>query len=281
MIMESLSDLIAIPGGEYLLGSDDFYLEERPARQVRVEAFRIERTPVTNRQFAAFVAATGYQTVAERPPEPDHPAGSVVFVVPDHGVDLRGLPVWWRFVPGANWQHPKGPQVDLSGLWDHPVVQVAYDDALAYARWAGRSLPDEAQWEAAARGGLEGAAFAWGDEFTPSGKQMANTWQGSFPHQNLALDGYEATSPVEAFPPNGFGISDMIGNVWEWTRTLFGPSDQGNPCCGPPGNGPQLKVIKGGSHLCAPNYCQRYRPAARQGQASDTATSHMGFRCIA
>jgi len=279
--MTSPSELIAIPGGEYVLGSDDFYLEERPARQVQVEAFRIERTPVTNSQFAAFVAATGYQTVAERAPGPGHSPGSLVFVPPDHGVDLRAPPQWWQFIEGADWRHPQGPASSLAGLEDHPVVHVAHEDALAYARWLGRTLPNEAQWEAAARGGLEGAAYAWGQEFTPAGRQMANSWQGAFPHQNLVLDGFERTSPVEAFAPNGFGLSDMIGNVWEWTQSDYGPRPTTQPCCGPTGSAPQLKVIKGGSHLCAPNYCQRYRPAARQGQGADTGTSHTGFRCIA
>lgn len=279
-LMTSLSDLIPVPGGSFTVGSDDFYLEERPARRVDVAPFRIERTPVTNRQFSAFVDASDYLTLAERQPGPDGQPGSVVFVPPPYGVDLRGPPAWWQFTPGASWRAPQGPGSDLTGLDDHPVVHVAYEDAQAYGRWCGRTLPNEIQWEVAARGGRTAGAFAWGDELAPGGVQMANTWQGAFPHQNLGLDGFERTSPVTAFPPNGYGLLDMIGNVWEWTSDPFGPSASLRPCCGPdPGLNDQ-RVIKGGSHLCAPNYCQRYRPAARQGQAQDTGTSHMGFRCI-
>jgi len=226
-------------------------------------------------------------------------AGSLVFNPPDHPVDLRDWSQWWIFRFRANWRRPFGKGSTIRGLDDHPVVHVAYKDAEAYAKWAGKDLPTEAEWEFAARGGLDGAEFAWGDEFTPSGKHMANTWQGNFPEENLALDGYERTSPVGSFPPNGYGLYDMIGNVWEWTSDWYAPrheADAPKTCCIPknPRGGrqdqsydpcqPQIriprKVLKGGSHLCAPNYCRRYRPAARHPEPVDTSTSHVGFRCV-
>jgi formylglycine-generating enzyme required for sulfatase activity len=226
-------------------------------------------------------------------------AGSLVFTPPKHAVDLRDWSQWWNFKFGANWRRPYGPRSSISGLDDHPVVHVAYRDAEAYAKWAGKELPTEAEWEFAARGGLDGAEFAWGDAFTPGNRQMANTWQGAFPHENLALDGYERTSLVTAFPPNGYGVHDMIGNVWEWTTDWYSAkheADTPKTCCIPqnPRGGPEAgsydptqpnikiprKVIKGGSHLCAPNYCRRYRPAARHAQPVDTSTSHVGFRCV-
>jgi formylglycine-generating enzyme required for sulfatase activity len=226
-------------------------------------------------------------------------AGSLVFSPPKHAVDTHDWNQWWTFKFGANWRRPYGPRSSIGGLHDHPVVHVAYRDALAYAKWAGKDLPTEAEWEFAARGGLDGAEFAWGDQLTPSGKQMANTWQGAFPHENLKLDGYECTSPVTAFPPNGYGVYDMIGNVWEWTNDWYSPgheADAGKACCIPtnPRGGledssydpcqPEIriprKVLKGGSHLCAPNYCRRYRPAARHPEPVDTSTSHVGFRCV-
>jgi formylglycine-generating enzyme required for sulfatase activity len=251
--------------------------------------------------------------LAERPPDPTaYPgadpellvAGSAVFYQPTQRVDLRNHFNWWQWVPGANWQHPEGPSSGLSGREQHPVVHVTYADALAYAAWAGKALPTEAEWECAARGGLDGAEFAWGDEFTPNGKYRANTWQGEFPSQNLALDGYERTSPVSAFPPNGYGLFDMIGNVWEWTDDWYQAHERAtarpaHACCAPelrthprgaapetsidsrqPGARIPRKVMKGGSHLCAPNYCRRYRPAARMPQDVDTSTSHLGFRCV-
>jgi formylglycine-generating enzyme required for sulfatase activity len=212
---------------------------------------------------------------------------------------------WWAYVPGACWHHPEGPESNLHGRDRHPVVHIAYEDAEAYAKWAGKALPTEAEWEFASRGGLEGAIYVWGDEFAPRGRMMANTWQGEFPWQNLKTDGYEGTSPVGSFPPNGYGLYDMAGNVWEWTTDFFTPHHPGHapdrekahgPCCAPdnrqggadeqsnvlaqPGEHIPRKVVKGGSHLCAPNYCLRYRPAARQGEAVDTSTSHIGFRCI-
>jgi len=280
-----------IAGGEFLMGSEDFYPEERPVRRVAVDGFRIDRHPVTVAEFRRFVKATGYVTVAERPLDPDlypdaDPAllvpGSLVFRPTRGPVDLRDVRAWWRYVPGATWQRPEGPASDAYTRGRHPVTQVAYEDAAAYAAWAGKALPTEAEWEYAARGGLDGAVFTWGDEFAPGGRMMANTWQGEFPWQNLMSDGYAGTSPVGAFPPNGYGLHDMAGNVWEWTSDLARDDLQAPaPCCGP-GGAPAIprRVIKGGSHLCAPNYCLRYRPAARQFEAVDTATGHIGFRCV-
>ena len=300
--------MIWLPGGTFRMGSDKHYAEEAPAHCVSVDAFWIDRTPVTNREFRKFVSATGYVTFAEITPDPkDYPgalphmlrAGSLVFNPPKNPVDLENWLQWWTFKFGANWKRPYGPRSSIAGLSDHPVVHVAYPDALAYAKWAGKDLPTEAEWEFAARGGLDAAEFAWGDEFTPGGKQMANTWQGGFPHENLKLDGYDRTSPVTAFSPNGHGIYDMIGNVWEWTSDWYSPeheADTAKACCIPenprggredlshdpclPDIGIPRKVLKGGSHLCAPNYCRRYRPAARHPEPVDTSTSHVGFRCV-
>ena len=297
-----------IPGGAFRMGSDAHYAEEAPAHEARVEAFWIDRTPVTNRDFHAFVSATRYVTVAETAPDPaDYPgalprmlkAGSLVFTPPDHPVATDDWSQWWSFKFGANWRRPYGPRSTISGLHEHPVVHVAYKDAQAYASWAGKDLPTEAEWEFAARGGLDGAEFAWGDAFTPDGRHLANTWQGAFPHQNLSHDGYERTSPVTAFPPNGHGLYDMIGNVWEWTTDWYAPkhgADAPKACCSPDAmrrareqasHDPRLpdvkiprKVLKGGSHLCAPSYCRRYRPAARHPEPVDTSTSHVGFRCV-
>ena len=301
-------EVVWIPGGTFRMGSDRHYPEEAPSRRVTVSGFWMDRTPVTNREFRSFVNATGYVTFAETPPDPkDYPgalphmlkAGSLVFTPPKHPVDLRDWSQWWRFKFGANWRRPYGPRSSISGLDDHPVVHIAYRDAEAYAKWAGKDLPTEAEWEFAARGGLDGAEFAWGDEFTPGGKQMANTWQGAFPHENLNRDGYARTSPVTAFSSNGYGLYDMIGNVWEWTTDWWSTkhqADAAKQCCIPadPRGGreqdsydpclPKVKiprkVLKGGSHLCAPNYCRRYRPAARHAEAVDTSTSHVGFRCV-
>jgi formylglycine-generating enzyme required for sulfatase activity len=246
---------------------------------------------VTVAEFRRFVKATGYVTWAERPPDaaayPDADpdllvAGSLVFSKTDGPVDLRDYRNWWSWTPGADWRHPEGPGSTVGGRELHPVTHVAYADAVAYAEWAGKSLPTEAEWEYGARGGLERATFTWGDEFAPKGRMMANTWQGDFPWQNLCADGYEGTSPVERFPPNGFGLHDMAGNVWEWTADTF-RDVAGRACCAPQtetGEPFPRKVIKGGSHLCAPSYCLRYRPAARQGETVDTSTSHIGFRCV-
>jgi sulfatase modifying factor 1 len=308
--------MVWIPGGTFRMGSATHYPEEAPVHRVTVDGFWIDRTPVTNRQFRKFVNATGHVSFAEIPPDPeDYPGalphmlkrGSLVFTppkwplksAPKPPVDLRDWSQWWAFKFGADWRRPYGPRSSISGLDEHPVVHVAYKDAAAYAEWAGKELPTEAEWEFAARGGLDGAEFAWGDAFAPGNRQMANTWQGAFPHENLALDGYERTSPVTAFPANGYGLHDMIGNVWEWTTDWYSPgheSEAAKPCCIPanPRGGrqeasfdPRLpniriprKVLKGGSHLCAPNYCRRYRPAARHPEPVDTSTSHVGFRCV-
>lgn len=293
--------MVRIAGGTFAMGSESFYPEERPVHRVHVDAFLIDRCPVTNDDFRRFVDATGYVTVAERPlrlddvpgaPVGEYPAGSLVFRQTDGPVDLSDSRAWWVYVPGAQWRHPEGPQSTLDGRGDHPVVHVAYDDALAYAEWAGKTLPSEAEWEFAARGGLEGKIFTWGDEMEPGGTIMANTWQGEFPWQNLARDGFTRTSPVGAFPPNGYGLYDMAGNVWEWTRDWFRPHGADvpdSPCCAPvessydasaPGIHVPRKVLKGGSHLCAPNYCLRFRPAARMPQMIDTGMSHLGFRCV-
>jgi formylglycine-generating enzyme len=285
--------MVWVPGGSFRMGSESFYPEEAPVREVSVEGFWMDQHPVTNAEFRRFVKATGYVTTAEQAPAaedfPDvDPAslvpGSLVFTGAPGPVDLRDFHNWWAWVPGSSWRHPEGPGSTLNGRDRHPVTQVSYDDAAAYATWAGKQLPTEAEWERAARGGLEGAVYSWGDELTPKGRVMANTWQGQFPWQNLLTDGYERTSPVRTFPPNGFGLYDMTGNVWEWTTDWFHDHHEGATCCtpGPPeGPGGQLrKVIKGGSHLCAPNYCLRYRPAARQAESVDTSTTHIGFRCI-
>jgi formylglycine-generating enzyme required for sulfatase activity len=275
---------------------------------VTVDGFWMDRAPVTNERFRAFVEATGHRTFAEVPPDPAqypgankellHP-GSLVFVKPPGPVDMRDFHNWWKFVLGADWRHPLGPNSTIKGRNDHPVVHVAYSDAEAYAAWAGKALPTEAEWERAARGGLENAEYAWGDDLMPDGNPMANFWQGEFPWQNLKTDGYERTSPVGAFPPNGYGLVDMTGNVWEWTTDWYSaqhPEDKAHACCVPrnPRGAPQdgsydphqpeiripRKVIKGGSHLCSPNYCRRYRPAARFPEPIDTSTCHLGFRCI-
>jgi formylglycine-generating enzyme required for sulfatase activity len=300
--------MVLIPGGTFRMGSDVHYPEEAPIHRVTVDAFWIDCAPVTNRAFRMFVEATGYRTFAEIAPDAkDYPgalphmlkAGSLVFTPPNHPVDLSNFANWWTFKFGASWRRPYGKDSSIRGLDDHPVVHVAYPDAQAYAAWAGKELPTEAEWEFAARGGLAGAEFAWGDEFMPGGRHMANTWQGEFPQQNLAEDGFHRTSPVKAFPPNGYGLYDMIGNTWEWTTDWYTSkheSEAPKACCipeNPRGGGetdsydpcqPQFKiprkVAKGGSHLCAPNYCRRYRPAARHAQPIDTSMSHLGFRCI-
>lgn len=302
------ANMVWIPGGTFLMGSNSHYPEERPAHQVTVDGFWMDRTPVTNEQFERFVAVTGHTTFAELPPNAaDYPGalpemlhpGSLVFVKPAHRVSLSDISNWWRFTFGADWRHPRGPNSSLRGLSTHPVVHVTFDDAEKFAKWEGKSLPTEAEWEFAARGGLDGAPYAWGDEFMPNGRPLANTWQGRFPYENTLVDGWELTSPVSLFPPNGYGLYDMIGNVWEWTTDWFAPRHAANEhktCCVPhnPRGGtlagscdpamPRIqiprKVLKGGSHLCSPNYCQRYRPAARHAQPIDTSTSHVGFRCI-
>ena len=297
-----------VPGGNFAMGSADFYPEERPVRRVEVDGFWMDDHPVTVAEFRRFVTATGYVTVAERPPDPaDYPGadpdllrpGSLVFHATSGPVNLRDVSQWWRYEPGAQWRHPQGPGSTVGGLEQHPVTHVAAEDAEAYAAWAGKELPTEAEWEFAARGGLDGAVFCWGDEFAPRGRVMANTWQGQFPWQRDTIGKWDRTTPVRRFPANGYRLYDMAGNVWEWTSDYFvtraaGPA--GPACCAPrnprvtsaeaslvpgePGAHIPRRVIKGGSHLCAPNYCLRYRPAARQSEAVDTSTSHLGFRCI-
>ena len=289
-------DMVRISGGTFRMGSNDHYPEEAPVHRVSVDGFWIDCTPVTNRQFKDLVKATAYVTTAQVPPDPaNYPgavpdmlySGSLVFAAPQHVADLRDWSRWWSFMKGADWRHPYGPRSHVNTLDNHPVVHVSFADAGAYARWAGKDLPTEAEWEFAARGGLEDREFAWGSEFMPSGQHMANTWQGSFPVQNLNEDGYERTSPVTAFAQNGYGLHDMIGNVWEWTADWYAPkheADAPKACCIPENprggreagsydpNQPNIriprKVLKGGSHLCAPNYCRRYRPAARHAEPS-------------
>jgi sulfatase modifying factor 1 len=294
-----------IPGGQFAMGSVDFYPEEGPVHAVAIDGFWIDTRTVTVAEFRRFVKQTGHVTVAEQELDPAaYPdahsdllvPGSLVFQPTSGPVDLRDYTNWWAYVPGASWRHPEGPGSDVATRGKHPVTHVAYADARAYAEWAGKDLPTEAEWEYAARGGLDGAVYAWGDDFSPGGRQMANTWQGEFPWQNLMLDGYAGTSPVAAFPANGHGLYDMAGNVWEWTADFFRQRHQAaeaKACCVP--DNPRInadqaseigvaeiprRVIKGGSHLCAPSYCLRYRPAARQGEAVDTSTGHLGFRCV-
>ncbi|MDH6244784.1 formylglycine-generating enzyme family protein [Mycobacterium sp. OTB74] len=288
----TLTRLVELPGGEFVMGSNYFYPEERPEHTAEVAAFAIEEHPVTNAQFAEFVSDTGYLTVAERPMDPalypgvaeeDLAPGALVFRPTTGPVNLRDWRQWWDWAPGACWHAPFGPDSTWQDHPDHPVVQVAYTDAAAYAQWAGRRLPTEAQWEYAARGGTT-TTYAWGDEVMPNGELMANTWQGHFPYQNDGALGWVGTSPVSTFPRNGFGLADMIGNVWEWTVTPFQPGVvvPGAPaCCPPPDPDPSVThALKGGSHLCAPEYCHRYRPAARSPQSQDSATTHIGFRCV-
>jgi formylglycine-generating enzyme required for sulfatase activity len=300
--------MVWISGGTFRMGSERFYSEERPVREARVDGFWIDRHPVTNEQFSRFVAATGYVTVAERPPDPAlYPgapsenlvAGSMVFIPTAGPVDLANHAQWWVWTPGADWRHPRGPQTSTADLADHPVVHVALEDVIAYGAWAGTDLPTEAEWEYAARGGLDGAVFTWGDEERPDGQLMANSWQGHFPWQNTKEDGHVYTSPVGSFPANGYGLLDMAGNVWEWTNDWYAVMSSARPhhaCCTMvasavsareasinPRQAPfriPRRVVKGGSHLCAPSYCFRYRPAARQPQDIDTGMSHLGFRCV-
>ena len=272
--------MVAIPAGNYQVGSERFYPEEAPVRQVSIAPFEIDLAPVTNAEFQQFVDATGYRTVSERPPDPtlypDLPPEeqipeSVVFLPPPPTVDRSEPLSWWALIAGADWRHPQGPDTNIEGLMQHPVVHVAFEDALAYADWVGKRLPTADEWEVAARGGLVDQDYAWGSEKTPDGRWLANVWQGPFPWQNKETDGWFWTSPVGSFPANGYGLVDVCGNVWEWTST---------PYAVPEGE-QERRVIKGGSFLCADNYCHRFRPSALMGQTLDTATCHMGFRCAA
>jgi formylglycine-generating enzyme len=296
------ADMVWIAGATFAMGSDDHYPEEGPVHDATVDGFWIDRTTVRNRDFERFVRATGHVTLAERAPDPaDYPdavpellvPASSVFVAPRHEVDLRDAYNWWHYVPGADWRHPAGPGSSIRKRPDHPVVHLAWEDAQAYALWAGKEIPTEAEWELAARGGLDGAPYAWGDELNPGGAWMANTWQGRFPYVDTGADRYTGTAPVGRYPANGHGLHDMIGNVWEWTADWYAPHDDPHDdppgaCCGPSlrdrsverGARVPRKVIKGGSYLCAPNYCRRYRPAARLAQPIDTATCHLGLRCV-
>jgi len=283
--------MVRVPGGSFLMGSDRFYREERPVRRVSVDAFWIDAHPVTNAQFRAFVEATGYITLCERTPDPElYPdadptllvPGSLVFRKPRQRVGLSDSRAWWAYLPGADWRHPRGAGSSIRGCEEHPVVHVGYEDAVAYAAWAGKSLPTEREWEFAARGGLEGATYPWGDEFAPDGCLLANVWLGRFPWESLKEGGAQGTTPVKSFPPNGYGLYDVVGNVWEWTVSPFDDVGARAGCCASAAQ-PNLgarRVVKGGSHLCAPNFCLRYRPAARQGQTMDTSSCHIGFRCI-
>ena len=289
-----LTELVDLPGGSFRMGSTTFYPEEAPVHTATVAAFAVEQHPVTNAQFAAFVADTGYVTVAEQPLDAaqypgvapqDLAPGAMVFRPTPGPVNLRDWRQWWDWAPGACWRHPFGAGSDIADRLDHPVVQVAFPDAAAYARWAGRRLPTEAEWEYAARAGAD-TTYPWGEVVAPGGRLMANTWQGRFPYRNDGALGWVGTSPVGTFPPNAFGLLDVMGNVWEWTTTRFSPhhrvSDPQTSCCVPTSADPAVsQTLKGGSHLCAPEYCHRYRPAARSPQSQDTATTHIGFRCVA
>ncbi len=308
-LQESRHGMAWVPGGAFTMGSERFYPEEAPLRRVSVGGFWMDVTPVTNRQFAAFVTATGHVTTAEIAPDPkQYPGmplemaspGSLVFHKTPTPVDTANPAQWWTFAFGAGWRHPWGADTTIEALdlWDHPVVHVSYSDALAYSSWAGKDLPTEAEFEFAARGGLDGVDYAWGNELSPGGAMMANTWQGLFPFANQLSDGWERTSPVGSYPVNPYGLYDLIGNTWEWTKDWWAdrPETPRKSCCtleNPRGaklkdsydpQQPQIKigrkVLKGGSHLCAPNYCQRYRPAARHPEMIDTSTSHIGFRCV-
>jgi len=286
-----IDKFVTMPAGRFLMGSDDFYPEEGPVHEVEVEPFEMGRYAVTNAEFGRFVRETGYRTVAELPvdsaqlahdPQVPRDPGSLVFTPTDHAVDLGDWRQWWTWVPGASWRHPRGPESFIVGLEDHPVVQIAFEDAVAYASWSGGRLPSEQEWEYAARGGLDASTFAWGEE--PNDGLRANTWQGRFPYENHGARGWAYTAPVGSFPPNGFGLHEMTGNTWEWTTTVWSDRHRTPDSCCPQDSGRTgastraSRVLKGGSHLCSPEYCLRYRPAARSQQTVDSATTHIGFR---
>jgi len=309
---EKESGMTWIPGGEFVMGTNemDAYPAEKPAVELGVQGFWMDIHEVTNAEYTKFAEETGYVTLAEVKPEwdllkqqlppgtpkPDESvlvAGSMVFTPPPYEVPTQDISLWWSWVEGANWRHPDGPESTIEGKENHPVVHISYDDAKAYADWAGKRLPTEIEWEFAARGGAKGKRFAWGDELTPNGHYLANTFQGNFPNENLEMDGFDGTSPVKSFAPNSFGLYDMIGNVWELTddwydalkyARLAGQApklDAGmNPCYNPDNPYAKERVIKGGSYLCAANYCVNYRPSARQGQSFDSGTSNVGFRLV-
>lgn len=292
---ESPAGMVSVGGGAFWMGSDDHYGEERPCRRVTVAPFHIDAKPVTNAQFQAFVDASGYQTLAEQMPDPaQYPdaapellkPGSSVFIGTSGPVPLDDPLRWWSYRPGARWDRPEGPGSHVKDRLDHPVVHIAHVDARAYAAWSGKRLATEVEWEYAARGGLDRATYAWGNDLAPNGQIMANYWTGDFPWNRDRYGAWTTTSPVANFPANGFGLYDMIGNVWEWTAddySLSAPSTVVKRCCASergPKMTPATKVLKGGSHLCAESYCQRYRPAARHPQTEDTSTSHIGFRCV-
>src|SRR5690554_5145127 len=304
--------MVWIEGGDFLMGTneDEAYPAEKPAVKQASKGFWMDETEVTNQQYRAFVDATDYQTIAERtplwedikkqlPPGTEKPKdlilkpGSLVFTPPPHPVSTHDMSQWWSWIDGASWKNPEGPGSNLEGRWHHPVVHVAYEDALAYAEWAGKRLPSEAEWEYAAKAGISGQRYAWGNELNPNGQYMANTFQGTFPNENEARDGFQGTAPVKSFPPNQYGLYDMIGNVWEMTEDWFDAIkfqrlsgnapllDSGmNQCYNPNNPYAQERVIKGGSFLCADNYCVNYRPSARQGHAFDSGSSNVGFRCV-
>ena len=291
------TEMIALEAGAFRMGSADFYPEEGPTHQRSVDPFEIDVHPVTNAQFAAFVEETGHRTTAETPLDAtlfptlsadELAPGALAFTQTRGPVDLRDWRRWWRWQEGASWRHPQGPDSDVGDRPDHPVVQVSFTDAAAYAAWAGKSLPTEEELEYAARGGLDGATYAWGEDARPEGRLMANTWQGRFPYDNQGAAGWVGTSPVGTFPANGYGLVDLIGNVWEWTSSPYTLRHEApvHACCTPTAPRSQhadpegRRVLKGGSHLCAPEYCLRYRPAARSPQSDDTSTTHIGFRCV-
>jgi formylglycine-generating enzyme required for sulfatase activity len=292
-------DMVWIPGGKFTMGSNDGQTDEKPLHDVKVDGFWMDKTEVTNEQFARFVEETKYVTVAERPIDPKQfpgvpsaqlKPGSITFTPPPRVETLDDHMQWWSYTPGANWRHPEGPQSDIKGRGKHPVVQVCWEDAIAYAKWADKRLPTEAEWEYAARGGLDHNAFVWGREKVPDGKWMANIWQGAFPNENTGEDGFKGTAPVGSYLPNGYGLFDMAGNVWEWCADWYLPdyytkSPRKNPqgpdtSFDPNEPGVMKRVTRGGSFMCSDMYCKGYRPSARMKTSPDTGLANTGFRCV-